>query len=35
MQDYIIVVVLLVVLLFAIFRAKKHFKGGGCFGSNA
>ena len=33
MQDYIIVVVLLAILMLAIFRAKKHFKGGGCCGS--
>lgn len=33
MEDYIIVGILLVVILAAIFRAKKHFKGGGCCGS--
>lgn len=33
MQDYIIIIVLLAIFMFAIFRAKKHFKGGGCCGS--
>ena len=33
MQDYMIVVALLAILAFAMIRAKKHFKGGGCCGS--
>ena len=35
MENYIIVGILLVVLIFAIFRTKKHFKGGGCCGSSS
>ena len=35
MMDYIIIVGLLVILLFALFRVKKHFKGGGCCGSGS
>lgn len=33
MENYIIVGILLVILVIAILRAKKHFKGGGCCGS--
>ena len=35
MQDYIIAVVLLLIFILALFRAKKHFKGGGCCGSGS
>ena len=35
MQDYIIIGILLVIVVFAFLRAKKHFKGGGCCGSGA
>ena len=35
MQNYIIVGILLIVLVLAILRAKKHFKGGGCCGSGS
>ena len=34
-MDYIIVAILLVVLILAVLRAKKHFKGGGCCGSGS
>lgn len=34
-MDYIIIAILLVIVLFAVFRAKKHFKGGGCCGSGS
>lgn len=33
MENYIIVGILLVIIVFAVLRAKKHFKGGGCCGS--
>ena len=33
MQNYVIIGILLVVLILAVLRAKKHFKGGGCCGS--
>ena len=33
MKDYIIFGILLVIVMVAILRAKKHFKGGGCCGS--
>lgn len=35
MQDFIIVGILLVIIILAVFRAKKHFKGGGCCGSGS
>ena len=35
MQDYIIVGILLIVLVLAILRGKKHFKGGGCCGNGS
>ena len=35
MGDYIIVGILSVIIVVAIFRAKKHFKGGGCCGSGS
>lgn len=35
MENYIIVGILLVILMVAIFRIKKHFKGGGCCGSGS
>lgn len=35
MQDYIIVGILLVVVVLAVLRGKKHFKGGGCCGSGS
>lgn len=35
MENYIIVGILLVVIMVAIFRIKKHFKGGGCCGSGS
>lgn len=35
MENYIIVGILLVILMVAIFRVKKHFKGGGCCGSGS
>lgn len=35
MENYIIVGVLLVIIVMAILRAKKHFKGGGCCGSGS
>ena len=34
MENYIIVGILLVIVMVAIFRVKKHFKGGGCCGSS-
>lgn len=33
MSDYIMIGILLVIIVLAIFRTKKHFKGGGCCGS--
>ena len=35
MQNYVIIGTLLVVLILAVLRAKKHFKGGGCCGSGS
>ncbi len=35
MLDHIIAGVLLVIFLFAIFRTRKHFRGGGCCGSGS
>lgn len=35
MQDLIIIAILLCILVLALFRAKKHFKGGGCCGSGS
>lgn len=35
MENYIIVGILLVIIVAAIFRAKKHFRGGGCCGSGS
>lgn len=35
MENYIIIGILLVILVLAILRAKKHFKGGGCCGSGS
>lgn len=35
MENYIIVCILLVIIMVAILRAKKHFKGGGCCGSGS
>ena len=35
MQDYIIVGILLAVIVLAVLRGKKHFKGGGCCGSGS
>lgn len=35
MENYIIIGILLVILMVAIFRVKKHFKGGGCCGSGS
>ena len=35
MENYIIIGILLVILVFAVLRAKKHFKGGGCCGSGS
>ena len=35
LENYIIVGILLVILMVAIFRVKKHFKGGGCCGSGS
>ena len=35
MQNYVIIGILLVVLILAVLRAKKHFKGGGCCGSGS
>ena len=35
MDNYIIVGILLVILMVAILRIKKHFKGGGCCGSGS
>lgn len=35
MEDYIIIGILAVMIVFAVFRAKKHFKGGGCCGSGS
>lgn len=35
MQNYIITGILLVIVGFAVFRAGKHFKGGGCCGSGS
>lgn len=35
MEDYIIIGILVVMIVFAVFRAKKHFKGGGCCGSGS
>lgn len=35
MEDYIIVGIILFIIVFAIFRVKKHFKGGGCCGSGS
>ncbi len=35
MDNYIIIGLLLVILLFAVLRAKKHFRGGGCCGSGS
>ena len=34
-MDYIIIAIILVIVLFSVFRAKKHFKGGGCCGSGS
>lgn len=33
MENYIIIGILLVIIVIAVFRAVKHFKGGGCCGS--
>ena len=33
MLDYLIIAVLLVIVLIAVFRTQRHFKGGGCCGS--
>lgn len=35
MENYIIIGILLVILVFAVLRTKKHFKGGGCCGSGS
>lgn len=35
MQDYIVAGILLIVVGVAVFRAVKHFKGGGCCGSGS
>lgn len=35
MENYIIVGVLLVILVFAMLNTKRHFKGGGCCGSGS
>lgn len=35
MENYIIVGILLVIIVFAIFHAKKHFSGSGCCGSSS
>ena len=35
MQNYVIIGIWLVVLILAVLRAKKHFKGGGCCGSGS
>lgn len=35
MEDYIIIGILLVIIVIAILRAGKHFKGGGCCGSGS
>lgn len=35
MENTIIICILLAVILFALFRAKKHFRGGGCCGSGS
>lgn len=35
MENYIIIGILLVIIMIAILRAKKHFKGGGCCGSGS
>lgn len=35
MENAIIVGILLIVITFAVLRAKKHFKGGGCCGSGS
>ena len=35
MENYIIVGILLVIIVIAILRTKKHFKGGGCCGSGS
>lgn len=35
MENYIIMGILLVIVVVAVLRAKKHFKGGGCCGSGS
>lgn len=35
MENYLIIGILLVLLVMALLRAKKHFKGGGCCGSGS
>lgn len=35
MTDYIIIGILLAIIVIAVLRAKKHFKGGGCCGSGS
>ena len=35
MQDYIIIGILLAIIVIAVIRTKKHFKGGGCCGSGS
>lgn len=35
MEDYIVIGILLVVIVAALLRAKKHLKGGGCCGSGS
>ena len=35
MENYIVVGILIVLIVIALFRTKKHFKGGGCCGSGS
>lgn len=35
MQDYLIIGIVLLILVLALLRAQKHFKGGGCCGSGS
>ena len=35
MENFIIIAILLAIVVFALLRAKKHFKGGGCCGSGS
>lgn len=35
MEDYIIVGIILLIIVVAVLRVKKHFKGGGCCGSGS